>query len=328
MTNEELSKKILNDIQYIKDNFELLQKRLADYQISTDTLNEIRSVLNFFRTFDFSFISTMDNQGEILNVENQFSPYKISMEAFIERSDLQQRRENFIANNKKMYEYMGTLIHVETENEASKVDKIEGPYNEIQDFKKRIEILEEEQKPLNEIIIKNEQNDKRYLTQIDEIKKSITDLQSSDSQIEINKMLMQTKVLFDEATNSKQLISDEVTEPKRAKEGHIAYELSIQLQNKSKRLGFQSFLRFVFFLGTIVALIAFNTEFVNIYLYKTASVAELIGEMNKLDFWQVMVLKLTMNILNHINFMKNTNLEEFLQLHYLIIILNLPMNLI
>ncbi|MBW6489013.1 hypothetical protein [Sulfurimonas sp.] len=46
MTNEELSKKILSDIQYIKENSELLQKRLVDHNISTDTLNEIRSVLN------------------------------------------------------------------------------------------------------------------------------------------------------------------------------------------------------------------------------------------------------------------------------------------
>ena len=77
MTNEELSNKILNDIQYIKDKAEVFQKRLVDFKLDDNQLKEIRSVLNYFRTADFTFVSTLNNQEGLLNLENQFSPYKI-----------------------------------------------------------------------------------------------------------------------------------------------------------------------------------------------------------------------------------------------------------
>lgn len=233
MTNEELSQKILNDIQYIKERAELFQKTLIDHNLEDKQLHEIRSVLNYFRTADFTFISTLNNQEGLLNLENQFSPYKISIEALLDRST-QQRLNNFLANNSKMYEFIGNVINT-IKKEFTSIDQ-DNKTDVLQEIYKRIEILEQEQKPLNDIVIRNEQNEKAYSNEINEIKEKIVDLQSSETQIEITKKVAQAKQLFDKAKDSQTLFNDEVKKLISAKERQIAYTLSEQFSKKTDSL--------------------------------------------------------------------------------------------
>ncbi len=114
MTNEELSNKILNDIQYIKQNSEIFQKKLVDFKVDEDQRKKIRSVLNYFRTADFNFIKNINNQEGLLNLENIFSPYKISIEAFLTTAT-KQRLDNFITHNTEVYEYMRNIINIMNE---------------------------------------------------------------------------------------------------------------------------------------------------------------------------------------------------------------------
>lgn len=289
MTNEELSQKILKDIEYIKDNFETLQMKFADHKISNDILNQIQSALNYFRTSDFSFLSNMTNQENLLKLENLFLPYKTSMKAFIE-VPVSLRLDSFIANNAKMYEYIERINSAAKEHFLSA--KSENTYNEFQELNDRLQNLENRPNSIEydiEInILKKE---------LDKITESISNLQSSDAQIEITKILTQANQLFEKARDSEQLVSNEIKELKNAKEGHIAYKLSEELQHKAsflkeeaeKKIGKTSFkpLEWSGFYGSIIILFLVNAISWAIYFSYG---------LNILEFWHFMMLKLTINI--------------------------------
>jgi len=244
---EQINKLIADDIKYLQGNEIGLQRDTIVY-FSEEISSPLKKALAKIKKFDTKILTQMsivdlrnfydDNINSLAHASRAF--FSNPTDKKIQNNLIEQARlfNEFIENitNKKKY----TNIKIGGSVSAGRVDISQ----KINALSERIKSLEEEQKPLNEIIIRNEQNDKRYLSQIDEIKKSVTDLQSSDSQIEINKMLIQTKALFDEATNSKHLINDEVTELKRAKEGHIAYELSKQFGEKCEALKKQKRLHF------------------------------------------------------------------------------------
>lgn len=389
MTNEELAQKILNDIQYIKDKFEVFQKKLVDLKLDENQLKEIRSVLNYFRTADFTFISNINDQKGLLNFENLFSSYKISIESLL-NSATTQRLNNFLTNNSKIYEFMGSVINavkeqftpLNQEDEADEriqlkskilddinylnsnsemiqtlvredfdeksglydIDRIfyfirsvtnsyldrctnsqlhafyalssfrfsAGAYSNnrydsnvktsfINSIKPAITFIENLQNlnllTGNEVIIKqNNLYTSDIQQEIQNIKKSINDLQSSDTQIEIRGFLTQSNQLFEKAKASEQLLNDEIQELKQAKEGHIAYNLSKELQHKSddlkkeyeKKVGSLSWKPWEFkgFYGAIAILLLVNL--ISWVIYFTAKL--------EIEFWHFMMLKLTINI--------------------------------
>ena len=393
MTNEELSNKILNDIQYIKDKAELFQKKLIDLKLNENQLNEIRSVLNYFRTADFKFITNINDQKGLLNFENLFSSYKISIEALLNATST-QRLNNFLTNNSKIYEFMGNVIDAMKEqftplnqkDEADEREQIKAKIIEDINFLQTNEIgirtslrsyfsdikefapvekalntvkmnttkyldtgsintlhtfytnfinrftiaarafinntsssnihneLIESAKNFNEFIDQLEMTNSTKNTgvkiggggivvggvdlgqEIQNIKESISDLQSSDTQIEITKILTQANQLFEKAKTSEQLLNNEIQELKQAKEGHIAYKLSKELQHKSddlkkeyeKKVGSISWKPWELkgFYGAIAILLLVNLISWGIYFSCNLNI----------DFWQYMMLKLTINI--------------------------------
>jgi uncharacterized membrane protein YhaH (DUF805 family) len=283
MTNEELSQKILNDIQYIKEIAEFFQKRLVDYQLDEKQLHEIRSVLNYFRTADFTFISTLDNQERLLNLENQFSSYKISIEVFLDAST-QQRLNNFLANNSKMYEFMENIINLMKEEFTP--DSQESRTDELQEIYKRIDLLEN--KP--DDLIKEAE---KTLNEIDKLQVITEGKERKSTQI-YEKI---QKIANDTEQKAKELILN----LEKMRDREISIELAIQLEDKSKKLRKESNGKFLIFLISIILLFIFNLSLLNNYLASTDinTTSALIfstPHISKLDFWQFMTMKLIINI--------------------------------
>lgn len=261
MINEELAQKILDDIQFIRKNTELFQKKLVDHKLDEQQLTEIRSVLNYFRTADFKFLSTMSNQQDLLELENQFSPYKISMETFIERPDLKQRLDNFIEENNRMYSYMGRIVNIinGSTNAVFPPSNPENLHDELQEIYKRIKTLEQEQKPVNEIVI-------AYSNEINAIKEKITDLQSSDTQIEITKTLTQANQLFEKASNSEKILDEKIQTLINTSEKQVAYTLSEQFEKKTASLKRPIWINFTLMFILILVLSFQSMKYVELML--------------------------------------------------------------
>lgn len=218
MTNDELAQKILEDIQYIKNNFEPLQKTIVDYQLSTDSSNEIQSVFNYFRTSDFTFIKAIKNQENLLKIENLFSPYKISVEALIVSPSV-KRLENFIENNSKMYTYIKNIIN--TINEEFTLTDSETKTDELQEIYKRIETLEK--KP--DILIEEAQNRFNEIERLESITKGREE-KSTEIYENIQKI----------ATKSEQKALELISTLEKLRDKEISVELAIQLEEKCKIL--------------------------------------------------------------------------------------------
>lgn len=272
MTNKELGQKIFNDIQYIKDKSELLQKRLVDYNLDHEKLNEIRFVLNYFRTSNFSFIEVIDSQENLLSLENQYSPYKIAMETFIDGST-SQRLENFINNNSKMYE------HIERVNSGAEkaifppIDP-ENLYDELQEIYKRIDNLEN--KP-NKLLDEAE----KTLNEIDRLQLISEGKERKSTQIYEN---IQSIALKTE-NKAKELI----TNLEKLRDKEISVELAIQLEEKCKSLKkdknipFQNMNSFIvaIFLTNIILWIPWTQDLLNI---------------KNIEFWQHFLIAFSLNI--------------------------------
>lgn len=270
MTNEELSQKILNDIQYIKERAELFQKTLVDHNLEDKQLHEIRSVLNYFRTADFSFISTLNNQEGLLNLENQFSPYKISIEALLDGST-QQRLNNFLLNNSKMYE---TIKSLKKEPFPPTPHENENETDNLQEIYKRIESLEK--KP--DILIEEAQNRFNEIERLE----SITKVREEKS-IEIYGNIQEI------ANKSEQKALELISTLEKLRDKEISVELAIQLEEKckilknDKNIPFRNMNLFIIaiFLTNIVLWIPWIQEKLNI---------------QNIEFWQHFLIAFSLNI--------------------------------
>lgn len=284
MTNESLKKRVINDIDYIKTRSEDIEKRLISHNLSLEVSKQIQLVFDYFAVTDFSFISNNMNQEELLTIKNRYSPYKLAMEALINYND-NDKLKKFIEANSKIYEYIEHINSGSAKADFPQIDP-ENLHDELQEIYKRIDLLEN--KP--EKILKEAE---RTLNEIDKLQLLTEGKEQKSTQIyeNIQKTAKQTE------QKAKELILN--LEKLRDKE--ISVELAIQLENKANKLRISSFVKFAFFLVSILLLVAFNTEFINSYLYKTAPENALIshilvGNINRLTFWQVMTLKLSMNI--------------------------------
>lgn len=225
---------------------------------STGTIEQFRSfytnIINRFKMAIKGFLINphIDNaRNELLESAKAFNTYaQILVEAQENRSDLSTNEQEILENLSK--EHLEEILQKDKQTEeyfqpqleqikATSIDpkKIFGLSKQdqlLQNIDKRLKVLEQDQKPLNELQIKADQERKEYSKKFDELKKSIDDLQSSETQIEITKILTQTKTLFDEAKNSKQLVNNEVQKLIKATEREVAYTLSEQFEKKTASL--------------------------------------------------------------------------------------------
>jgi hypothetical protein len=271
MENEELAQKILNDIQFIKNNFELLQKKFVDYQLSSDSLNEIQSVLNYFRTNDFSFIKTIKSQEGLLKIESLFSAYKISMEAFITTSTV-KRLEHFIENNSKVYEYIGNIISAMKEQFTPIDSETKADY--LQEIYKRIENLEK--KP--DTLIEEAQNTFNEIEKLELITKG---REEKSNQIYENIQKI--------ATKSEQKALELISTLEKLRDKEISVELAIQLEEKCKTLKKDKDIPFRNMNLFIVAIFLTNI------LLWTPWIQEKLNIQN-IEFWQHFLIAFSLNI--------------------------------
>lgn len=283
MTNSTLKKRVINDIDYLKNQSETTEKLLLQHHLSKDISEQIQSVLNYFVMTDFSFIEGI-NEENLLLIKNNFSPYKISMEHFISYKN-NEALIKFIDANKKLYEVIESLKELNVKKTLPSVDP-ENFKDDLQEIYKRINDLEK--KP--DILIEEAQNTFNEIEKLELITKG---REEKSNQIYENLQKI--------ATKSEKKALELISTLEKLRDKEISVELAVQLENKANKLRISSFVKFAFFLVSILLLVAFNTEFINAYLYKTAPENALIshiliGNINRLTFWQVMTLKISMNI--------------------------------
>lgn len=284
MTNESLIKRVINDIDYIKIKSEDTEKKLVNHNLSLEISKQIQIVFDYFAVTDFSFISKVMHQEELLTIKNRYSPYKLAMEAFLTYGD-NDKLKIFIDANSKIYDY---IEHINSGAEKAIFPPIdpENLHDELQEIYKRIDNLENKpDKLLNEA--------QKTLNEIDKLQLVTEGKERKSTQIYEN--------IQNIANQTEEKAKELITNLEKLRNKEISVELANQLENKANKLRISSFVKFVFFILSILLLVAFNTEFINAYLYKTAPENalishQLIGNINRLSFWQVMTLKLSMNI--------------------------------
>jgi hypothetical protein len=296
---EQIKAKIIEDIDYLKKNENEIRTALVRiFPNSQDTMS-VDIALNTLKMNDISYLDTGTLETLKTFYTNVINQFTIVARAFLSDISNKNAQNKLIESAKGFNDFINSISiknKSEDTNFVLKADGGRGLSLELNKIYQRIKTLEQEQKPLNEIVIRNEQYEKAYSNEINEIKESIADLQSTEVQDNIQKILAKTLSLYDEAKNSSGLVNQEIQELKKAKEGHIAYNLSKELQHKSddlkkeyeKKVGSLSWKPWEFkgFYGAIAILLLINL--ISWVIYFTAKL--------EIEFWHFMMLKLTINI--------------------------------
>jgi hypothetical protein len=260
MNDDELRKKILEDIEYIKKNNEKLQYRFVDFTLEKNVADVLNSVLNFFRVSDFSFIDKADTQW-LLEIENIFSPFKIAINAFIDSSS-KDRLINIISKSEPIFEYMQRLDKLSETQKQAKDTKFEAP--SLEEIVSRIEKIEKIPKEFLDGI----KNADKQAQQTLELLKDFASEASRNAE---------------DILNSKQNAEKQLEQLTKMRDHQISVELSEQFDKKTKQLGRLGMIMMVYFLVGILGLFVFNLEF-NSILIKL--------EMINKDFLETFILRI------------------------------------
>jgi hypothetical protein len=327
---EQIKVKIIEDIDFLKSKEIDMRASLRSYFADIQTFSPIDIAFNTVKMNSYDYLDTGSIDDLRKYYTNFLNRFTIASRAFLNNSSNKNTQNELIESAKVFNDYMTTISTVKqtpspsettglakllsqnhdkslsaliegnkkTHNSSTAAKLVEESIKNMQlnDLEKRLKTLEQEQKPLIELNIRAEQDKKEYSKKINELKQSVDDLQSSDAQIEIRGFLTQAKELLDKAKGSEELLNSEIQELKQAKEGHIAYNLSKELQHKSddlkqeyqNKIGSLSWKPWEFsgFYGAIAILLLVNL--ISWIIYFTANL--------EIEFWHFMMLKLTINI--------------------------------
>lgn len=305
MTNDELAQKILNDIKNINEKRGKVLEKLTHHDITSESNDQIQTVFNFLRDNDFSYILSSQNILFLNTIEKLIEPLSITVNTIVNSMSLTAiNMKNFMNYVNQLNENIDKLKQKSNPDQESKslTQNFEEMKNE--EFQKnpywikvqeQMDALANATKPVNDLIKKSEET-ANLQKELNDIKESIAQLQSTEAQDNIHKILTKTLSLYDQAKNSSGLVNQEIQELKKAKEGHIAYNLSKELQHKAdalkeeadKKIGTLSWkpLKLSGFYGSIIILL-----FVNLISWAIYFSCDL-----NIDFWQYMMVKLTINI--------------------------------
>lgn len=307
---EQIKTKIIEDIKYLREKEQNIRTALSPYFPNTEDFAPVIDALKTVELTNFSFLEDfnfIDFKKFYTDYINQLAS---SSRAFLNNQSNSNTHKQLIESAKFFNEFINQLNMAKNTKDTGFEIEVEGVNltQEIKDLYERIKILEQEQKPLNEQQIRAEQDKKELAKKIDELKQNIEHLQSSDAQIEIRGFLTQAKELLDKAKGSENLLNAEIQELKQAKEGHIAYNLSKELQHKSNNLKNEyeekignfswKFWELKGFYGAITLVLLVNIITWMFYLF-AADIANICLEAKKyyrLEFSHFMMLKLTINI--------------------------------
>lgn len=267
---------IINNINI--NNFEKIPYELIESyadlltHLKTASMNFLKKPSN--KNFQFTLTNAAKKINEFAN-DPSFQAH-LQLINSTNKYSISESVQKAVDEVKKNHPYLG----------SKKVFELSKQDQQLEAIDKRLKTLEQEQKPLNELHIKADQEKKELAKKIDEIKQSIEHLQSSDAQIEITKILTQSKSLFDEAKDSKQLVNDEVKKLMQAKEGQVAYTLSEQFSVKCENLknevgnNLKS-------LTIALSLFLFWNAFLFFGFY---------SKLFEIEYWQFIIFKITLNI--------------------------------
>lgn len=299
MTNSTLKKRVISDIDYIKSKSENLEKSLLKYQLSEDLSKQIQSIIDYFVITDFSFIEDI-SQENLLIIKNAFSPYKHALETYINYSD-SNNLNKFIDAHSKIYEFIENVIN--TIKEAFSPVNQENITDEHMGIQKRLDEIEvrydndlaDFQKKSDKIIENFEEKSKKILVLSGRDRDDVLNCSSkaNGSLDEMKKIYEKTKEYIN---NTKSEIEELKTTSKKTLNHNISMVLSEQFHDKAgllkdeaeKKLGILSLKPWNFsgFYGAMAILLFVN--FVSWTIYFSC-------ELN-IDFWEYMMLKLTINI--------------------------------
>jgi len=282
MTNSTLKKRVVSDIDYLKNKSEIIEKLLLNFQLSEDTSEHIQTILDYFVITDFAFIENI-SQENLLILKNNFSPYKISMEAFINYPN-NDTLQKFIEANTKFYEIIESLKKLSVKEISPSVD-----HNNFSDDLKEIydRINNLEKKP--DILIEEAQNTFNEIEKLELITKGREE-KSNQIYENIQKLANMSE------KKAQKLIS--TLEKLRDKE--ISVELAIQLEEKCKTLKKDKDIPFRNM--NLFIVVIFLTNFV----LWIPSLQEKLNIQN-IEFWQHFLIAFSLNIPWFAMFVFNVN---------------------
>lgn len=210
MTNEELKQIILSDIQYIKDKSDQLNEKLINFNLSNENLNVIKSVLTFFQDFNATPIKNNKQITNLISINKYINSLSLSIKAFLDNTK-------------------------ENERLISLIQEMDYFYNHIAKFKDATSRLTRIGKILSDMN-KMDNTDLSIEEKIKKLEKSFVKIESSDSQIEIAKILTQAKQLFEKASTSEKILDEKIQTLINTSEKQVAYTLSEQFEKKTDSL--------------------------------------------------------------------------------------------
>lgn len=275
MTNDELAQKILNDIKNINEKRGKVLEKLTHHDITSESNDQIQTVFNFLRDNDFSYILSSQNILFLNTIEKLIEPLSITVNTIVNsisltatnmknfmnyvnqiKDNLDKLEQKSSPNNdpKSILQHLEEINNGKSQKDAHMI-KIQEQLNELENITK----------PINELI-KNSEETSDLKKELNDIKESISDLQGSNAQIEITKMLTQANQLFEKASNSEQLVNDEVQKLLQAKEGQVANTLSQQFKEKTDSLKRPIWINFTLIFILVIGLSLLGLKYVDLLL--------------------------------------------------------------
>jgi hypothetical protein len=290
MTSEELSKKILSDIEIIKSNRELIQAKMNRVSISKELKMELLQVLNYFRDSNFEFLLNVRDMNNLYKFEKIFEPFcniiKVITKSSISPSNTEVKHLEEAAH--EVYKYIQGLLDEKnhtTQEEDSSVILGRGinVSEKIDDLLTRIENLENKPEEI-----------------IDTLKKTLGDAEYSSRNVKefadkIESSYSDTSNYIEKIKNE---LDDIMVKSNETLNHNISMVLTEQLQDKATKLKEEALqklgniswnpLKILGFYGAIEIALVVNVTIWIVYFIMTCFVS--------LDFLHFMIFKLTINI--------------------------------
>lgn len=256
---EEIKAKIIEDIDYLKKNEKDIRTTLIGLFSDRKEITPIDVALNTVKMNNINYLDTGSIGTLSSFYTNIINRITIASRAFLNNPSNKNTQTELIESAKIFNDYINAIS---INNSPKELDKNTTAGEMLSSIYKRSkaseDITNDVQSQLNNLHEK--------LKELNDIKESIADLQSSDTQIEITKTVAQARQLFDKAKDSQELFNNEVQKLISAKERQIAYTLSEQFGKKTAALQWPVWINFTLIFIWVVVLSIQSIKYIELLL--------------------------------------------------------------
>lgn len=261
--------KALTDIEYIKKQTENTQTLVRIHIGGIENIAKVDSVFSSIETIQPSLFDTGSLKDTQIFANNFIGRFAKAVRAF-NKDYLSKNTQTELLEAAQAFLNAVTPMNITAKEEVEKSapttqKNLLQILEEINDKTSDKNYLIELQNKIDELNTISEENTKLQ-KELNDIKESISDLQGSNAQIEITKILTQANQLFEKASNSEQLVNDEVQKLLQAKEGQVANTLSQQFKEKTDSLKRPIWINFTLIFILVIGLSLLGLKYVDLLL--------------------------------------------------------------